>query len=92
MNNQYKNKIIYEDRVFYLQMVTKDFVFYIDTKETDENGIALMYGKDMKLISDNYFAYEEFMEILEEYHNGNSKDVEFLSSEIKEILEQGYFN
>jgi phosphoglycerol transferase MdoB-like AlkP superfamily enzyme len=46
----------YRDQLFTLQLVTKDYIFYGDEKESDDNGNTLMYDRNMKLISDNYFA------------------------------------
>lgn len=57
--------------VYYRAMETKDFVFFVNFNESDENGQVKMYKKDIEnnklnLVSDNYFAVvginEEFQE------------------------------
>lgn len=41
---------------FYRALITKDFVFYVNFQEGDENSSCEMYNRDMELISNNYFA------------------------------------
>ena len=48
---------------------TKDFVFFVNFNEGDENGMVFMYRKKedhLELVSDNYFAYVGIMDELRE--------------------------
>ena len=85
--NNIKQTIKRNDREFKLALVTKDFIFYIDENESDENGNAIMYrnNKDMELISDNYFAYCGLMEEIDELEEG--KEIIFESESIKDYRE-----
>lgn len=60
-----KTKTINGD-LFRLSLITKDFYFYSNYKEGDENGNTLMYDrKTDKVLSNNYFAYVALEEELE---------------------------
>ena len=50
---------------FNLGLISKDFVYFINMEESDENGNTLMYDKNGELLSDNYFASNELYETLE---------------------------
>ena len=41
---------------FHRALITKDFVFFVNFNEGDENGCCEMYDRNMELISNNYFA------------------------------------
>lgn len=41
---------------FHRALITKNFVFYVNFQEGDENSSCEMYNRDMELISNNYFA------------------------------------
>lgn len=59
---------------------TKDFIYFINYHEGDENGCVMMYRKDgMELASDNYLAYNSMFELLDE----NEKDVTYISNKMK---------
>lgn len=47
-----------------LFLITKDFIFYGNLKESDENSSLIMLKKDLELVSNNYFAYIGFVEEL----------------------------
>ena len=52
---------------FHRGLETKDFIFFINYKEGDENACVIMYRKsDLSLASDNYFAYGALFEIMTE--------------------------
>ena len=60
-----KKQITHRGRRYYKAMVTKDFVFYVDYQESDDNANVVMLCRDtMKLISDNYFANQECITLL----------------------------
>lgn len=54
------------DEMFTLQVVTKDYVFYGNEEESDENANTIMYRRsDMELLSNNYFAFSGLYEVAE---------------------------
>lgn len=56
-------------RDFNLFLETDKYIFYCAEQESDWNSTTLMFDKKGKLISDNYFGYEAFMEAYEEGGN-----------------------
>jgi hypothetical protein len=63
-----KKQITHRGRRYYKAMVTKDFVFYVDYQESDDNGNVVMLRRDtMELISDNYFANQECITLLHRF-------------------------
>jgi hypothetical protein len=45
---------------------TKDFIYFVNYQESDENAQAMMYRKsDLSLVSDNYFAASDLFNVLE---------------------------
>tara|TARA_R110000765_G_scaffold9911_3_gene30862 strand:+ start:45789 stop:46241 length:453 start_codon:yes stop_codon:yes gene_type:complete len=60
-----QNTIIYGGNSFKKAMETKDFVYYMDYSECDDNGSVRMYSRSTgALISDNYFANRDMYENL----------------------------
>ena len=49
---------------YYKAVETKDFIFYCNYKEGDDNANTIMFRKDMTLVSNNYFANVGLMEAL----------------------------
>lgn len=68
-----RNEIITELGTYKLALVTSEFVFYVNEYESDENGCVMMYNKDNKLISDNYFAFDEYIDTMEQIITNNLK-------------------
>ena len=60
--------------LFNKALITKDFVFYCNYHEGDDNANVEMYrrltGADLELISDNYFANVGLLEELEKENWG----------------------
>ena len=55
---------------YHRALETKDFIFFCNYQEGDENACVLMYRKsDFSLASNNYFAYGAMFEILTEKEN-----------------------
>lgn len=55
---------------FHRALETKDFIFFVNFHEGDENGCQMMYRKDgMELVTDGYFGYNAMFEILTEKEN-----------------------
>lgn len=51
----------------YRALETKDFIWFVNYQEGDENGCQMMYRKsDFSLASDNYFGYNAMFEIMTE--------------------------
>lgn len=75
---------------FTMVLETSDYVFYSDFEESDENGNTKMYNKDGKLLSDNYFAYNELMNQLESINNGEIDPIfihDYLKNYMAEMFE-----
>jgi hypothetical protein len=50
---------------YYRGLETEDFVYYVNYQEGDENACVHMYRKkNMELVSNNYFAYNDMFEVL----------------------------
>lgn len=60
-----KREIITELGTYKLALVTNDFIFYVNEYEFDENACVMMYDKNDKLISCNYFAFNEYIDTME---------------------------
>lgn len=43
--------------MYYKGVETKDYIFYCNYREGDENANTVMFDREMNLISDNYFAF-----------------------------------
>ncbi|SIO53885.1 hypothetical protein [Chitinophaga niabensis] len=52
-------------RTFKLSAVTADFIYYADEEEGDGNGNTVMLNKQMELVSDNYFGFNDFVGVVE---------------------------
>lgn len=60
-------RICYWNGRYHRALETKDFIYFVNFQEGDENGCVAMYRKKgMELASDNYFAYESMFELIEE--------------------------
>lgn len=75
-----RNEIITELGTYKLALVTSEFVFYVNEYESDENACVMMYNKDNKLISDNYFAFDEYIDTMEQIISNNLK-YEYIDSD-----------
>jgi hypothetical protein len=51
---------------YYRGLETKDFIFFVNFSEGDENACVMMYRHDMSLVSNNYFGYNAFVEAIDE--------------------------
>ena len=63
---------------FNLGLITKDFVYFVNPEEGDDNGNTIMYNKKGELLSDNYFASNDLFETLE-----NESIFEFIHPDIQ---------
>ena len=53
-----------------LALITQDFLYYINENEVDENNCVIIKDKNRNLISDNYFAYADYLDHLENIIEG----------------------
>lgn len=49
---------------YFRVLETDKHIYFVNLEESDENASVKMFGRTRELISDNYFAYEAFMEDL----------------------------
>ena len=85
----YKKKITHNNKEYKLMLVTKDYVYYGISSESDENNNTLMIRKaDNTIISDNYFAHECLFGFLESLYEGEytEKDYSYISDECKDYI------
>ena len=68
---------------YHRALETKDFIFFVNFEESDENASVKMFDRKLQLISDNYFACEALTEELE----GKRKNVTWMSKKMVESLE-----
>ena len=52
-----------------LGLITNDFVYFVNSKEDDENAQTIMYSKNGELLSDNIHATNDFFNVLETEEN-----------------------
>lgn len=65
---KFKRQIIHRGRRFYKAMVTKDYVFYVDYSESDDNANVVMIDLDSgEIVSDNYFASQEYFSFMRKH-------------------------
>ena len=62
---------------------TNEFIFFVNFDESDENASVKMFNRKRELISDNYFAYEAFMEAL---RPKNKSKVISMSEKLKQLI------
>ncbi len=71
---KFNRQISHRGSRFYKAMVTKDYVFYANYQEGDDNGNVVMFDRETgELISDNYFANQECFELMRKF------DFEYMS-------------
>lgn len=74
-----------------LCLVTKDYIYYVNEDECDENVSVIMMNKKGDLISDNYFAYGNYMSVLEEIIY-KCREYEFIDSSTLELATKYFEN
>lgn len=74
----YKKVIKTDIGEYVLSLVTEDFLYYVNEKESDENGCVIMIRKNGELVSDNYFAYSSYIDDMEKLLENKLK-YEFVS-------------
>lgn len=65
---KFKRQIVHRGRRFYKAMVTKEFVYYADYQEGDDNGNVVMFDIETgELVSDNYFANQDMFDTMRKF-------------------------
>lgn len=59
-------QINHNDDLFTRYLVTNEAVFFCNLMESDENASTLIFDHKMNLLSDNYFAYNELAEVIDD--------------------------
>lgn len=76
-------RIIKWNGIFYLGAETEDFIYFCNYQESCENANVIMYRKaDRTLASDNWFASNDFFDLLSE----RSDEITYTSPTIKKEL------
>lgn len=56
-----------------LKLIINNNMYYVNELESDENNNVIIKDKDGNIVSNNYFAYADFMEQLEKIIKGLCK-------------------
>ena len=65
---KFNRQITHRGRRFYKAMVTKEFVYYADYQEGDDNGNVVMFDLETgELVSDNYFANQDMFDTMRKF-------------------------
>jgi hypothetical protein len=66
---------------YHRALETLHHIYFVNFDESDENGSVKMFNRNREIVSDNYFAYQAFMEDIE------NKQYTWMSEKLKESLE-----
>lgn len=82
------------ENVFELAMIVPGFAYYANYEESDENGNTIVVN-DKKILSNNIFANNDFIQVLEQVNAGKLQAL-YISDKMKEnidlLRESGYFD
>jgi len=92
----YSTQIVDEwENVFELAMIVPGFAYYANYEEPDENGNTIVVNDKNKILSNNIFANNDFMQALEQVNAGKLQAL-YISDKMKEnidlLRESGYFD
>lgn len=92
----YNTEIVDEwENVFELAMIVPGFAYYANYEESDENGNTIVVNDKNKILSNNIFANNDFMQALEQVNAGKLQAL-YISDKMKEnidlLRESGYFD
>lgn len=83
------------ENVFELAMIVPGFAYYANYEESDENGNTIVVNDKNEILSNNIFANNDFMQVLEQVNAGKLQAL-YISDKMKEnidlLRESGYFN
>lgn len=92
----YNTEIVDEwENVFELAMIVPGFAYYANYEESDENGNTIVVNDKNGILSNNIFANNDFMQVLEQVNAGKLQAL-YISDKMKEnidlLRESGYFD
>lgn len=92
----YSTQIVDEwENVFELAMIVPGFAYYANYEESDENGNTIVVNDKNGILSNNIFANNDFMQVLEQVNAGKLQPL-YISDEMQEnfdlLRESGYFD
>lgn len=92
----YSTQIVDEwENVFELAMIVPGFAYYANYEESDENGNTIVVNDKNGILSNNIFANNDFMQVLEQVNAGKLQPL-YISDEMQEnfdlLCESGYFD
>lgn len=92
----YSTQIVDEwENVFELAMIVPGFAYYANYEESDENGNTIVVNDKNGILSNNIFANNDFMQVLEQVNAGKLQAL-YISDKMKEnidlLRESGYFD
>ena len=67
---------------YHRAMETPNHIYFVLFEECDENNSVKMFNRNREIVSDNYFAYQAFMEDIE------TKQYTWVSEKLKENLDK----
>lgn len=83
------------ENVFELAMIVLGFAYYANYEESDENGNTIVVNDKNEILSNNIFANNDFMQVLEQVNAGKLQAL-YISDKMKEnidlLRESGYFD
>ena len=83
------------ENVFELAMIVPGFAYYANYEESDENGNTIVINDKNEILSNNIFANNDFMQVLEQVNAGKLQAL-YISDKMKEnidlLRESGYFD
>lgn len=83
------------ENVFELAMIVPGFAYYANYEESDENGNTIVINDKNEILSNNIFANNDFMQVLEQVNAGRLQAL-YISDKMKEnidlLRESGYFD
>ena len=76
-------------------MIVPGFAYYANYEESDENGNTIVVNDKNGILSNNIFANNDFMQVLEQVNAGKLQPL-YISDEMQEnfdlLRESGYFD
>lgn len=92
----YNTEIVDEwENIFELAMIVPGFAYYANYEESDENDNTVVVNDKNEILSNNIFANNDFMQVLEQVNAGKLQAL-YISDKMKEnidlLRESGYFD
>jgi len=67
---------------YHRAMETLHHIYFVNFDESDENNSVKMFNRNREIVSDNYFAYQAFIEDIE------NEQYTWMSEKLKENLDK----